>query len=344
MALAHHGVMHALLSCSAAHYMHQLKEPEKHAELEEVKQRQAYHEQQAFKSMWEEVPPENAPENRNDVICRALLFWLKNIVGGDSNGEWKVHEMGVSKLLAENPQSGEEEVWKFAMEFYQYHKMSSFITNADTPDYEAPPYLQLTEENKANFMSVCEGLEIPTLKIHSLRKKIRNRREHELQPYVPYDLMGEGWEIDAELKKLSCRHETGTPDWICWNLYHTCIWLLLQRTIMSGPHLPSNVIPIIEEALEYLRSVAPDSGIQSVLVTPVFVVGVCAFNVEHRQPVVDALNACEAYSHNGNIQHGREVLLKLWELMDAQDKAAWDYERVMKNMVFFAHPISHLTH
>jgi hypothetical protein len=336
MAQSHKGVMHAMLSCSAAHYLQRLKDdPQLESEYEEVSQRQAYHQSQAYQSITKEAYPADSTDTNKDkeLICSALLLWLQTIVAGDLNGEWKVHEKYFASLLTKDPREGEEGTWKFAREFWQYHKMSSFITNADTPDYDQPPYLQLAEGNKENFMSLCDRLELPTLKIHLLRKKIRHRRDKDMSPFMSYQLMQQSYEIDSELKELNCSHEKGTEDWICWHLYHYSVWLLLQRSIMSGPHPTPNLIDTVAEALVYLGSVPPDSPRQSVMVLPVFLIGLCAFNVEHRQPVLDAFDACEAYSHNGNIKHGRAVIQELWKLMDAKDKLAWDYERVMKDLV-----------
>lgn len=339
LALAHQGVMHALLSCSAAHYLHQLKNLKHAVKHQEVKERQEYHEDQAFQSILAETSSANGPEHRNDVICRALLFWLKTIVGGDSNGEWRYHARGVANLLREYPQSGEEDVWRFAMEFYQYHKMSSYVTTAEITDFEKLPYLQLQEENKRNFMSICEGLELPTLKIHSLRRRIRQCRVEEISSYVDYDLMLEAWYVDQDLRSLRCPrvHVKAGLDWICWNLYRNCVWLLLQRTIMSGTHLPEHVAPVIEESLDYIKSVGPQDPILSVLMMPVFMVGICAFTTEHRRPLKDAIDLCQNYSGNGNIKHCRMVLDELWRLMDVQDRLAWDYEKVMEMLVCLVH-------
>src|ERR1700710_3015590 len=110
MAQSHKGVMHALLSCSAASCLQRLKGPEHAVEHSEVSERQSYHQSKAYESIRQEEYPENGPDNNKDkeVMCSALLLWLQTIVAGDSNGEWKVHEQYFANLLTKDPGEGEE--------------------------------------------------------------------------------------------------------------------------------------------------------------------------------------------------------------------------------------------
>ncbi|KAF2671054.1 hypothetical protein BT63DRAFT_453433 [Microthyrium microscopicum] len=327
------GVMHALLACSGAHYLQRLRGPGQITEYEEVSRRQSYHFQKTLRGLQEEQYGDSLDSRKDTlVICRALMLWLKTIVEGDTNGEWRIHHSGIITMLQNEPRPGEEDTWAFAREFYEYHRMSCLITCRTLGDLPEPPYIPLTTGNRENFMSVCEGLEQPTKKIHFLRRKIRERRGSEQSPYVPYNLMMEAEAIDTELKDLQCRHPVNSPEWVCWNLYHNCVWLLLQRTIMSGPWPGSAVLSTVKEAVAYLQSVGAKSPIQSVMVTPVFVVGCCAFDREDRPAVLEAFRMAEEYSHNGNIQHGRRIVQELWDLMDQGNKRAWDYEQVMEDL------------
>lgn len=337
MAQAHLGVMHALLACSGSHYLQRMKGV---AALQEYEDRQSYHKQAAYNSIATEHYADDSPEPQKDasVMCSALLLYLRTIVDGDTSGEWRFHEKYFSDVLQgrEEPRAGESiAAWNFCKEFYHYHRMSSFITCADRPDDEEPLQVSLSvanRDNGDNFMSVCEGLELPTRKIHFLRRKIRERRMNGLSPDVTYAFMEEGKLIDTEIKQLECRHEIGSDQWICWNLYHSCMWLILQRTIMSGPDPPPHFLAGVTDSLKYLETIEDNSPLQSVLVTPVFILGCCAYEHDIRPSILNAFTVLENYSHNGNIRHARDIVQTLWELMDNGDKKAWDYESVMRDM------------
>ena len=150
--------------------------------------------------------------------------------------------------------------------------------------------------------------------------------------------MEEGKSIDSEIKQLICRHPIGSDQWICWNLYHSCTWLILQRTIMSGPDPPPHFLAGVRDSLKYLETIEDNSPVQSVLVTPVFVLGCCAYEQEIRPIIQNAFTVLENYSHNGNIRHARDIVQTLWGLMDNGDKSAWDYESVMRDMVCLMRP------
>jgi len=219
------------------------------------------------------------------------------------------------------------------MEFFIYHDMSNSMTSEHqsvflSQNFELPPFIHM---NHRAFVGVCDGLFGFISNVRRLRDHIRARRSNGEKPDVDFPTILEGRTIDADLKQIDTAHEHGTAEWICWQLYRTCVWLYLHRTVnasLPNPQLRAGV----EEALIYLQAVPPDDAAQSLLLTPIFMVGCSTFSENHRDAVLDALDTLENYSHLGNIKPAREVIKEIWRLMDAGDEMSWDWESVMKAM------------
>jgi len=181
------------------------------------------------------------------------------------------------------------------------------------------------------FLGVCDGLFGSISKIRRLRDRIRRRRATGEMPQVDFHTILDAKAIDGELNKRECNYVPDTPLWICWQLYRTCSWLYLHRTI--NPSMPNEQLQLgVDEAVGYLRSIPPDSGVQSVLLTPTFIVGCSAFHQNQRAAVLEAFTVLQKYSALGNIKPAREVVEKIWEFMDAEDDSTWDWESIMKGM------------
>jgi hypothetical protein len=109
----------------------------------------------------------------------------------------------------------------------------------------------------------------------------------------------------------------------------------LHRTInpsMANDQLKAGV----DEAILYLQNIPADDPVQSVLLTPIFIVGCSTFDHQQRPAIIEAIEALENYSHLGNIKPTRQVIEEVWKLMDEGDSTSWDWEAVMKRMVSMA--------
>jgi len=70
----------------------------------------------------------------------------------------------------------------------------------------------------------------------------------------------------------------------------------------------------------------------SIMLMPIFLLGVCAFSQEHRPDIEKAFDNLQAYSALGNIKHAKKVVQKVWEMMDDGDGESWYFEKVQHDM------------
>jgi len=160
---------------------------------------------------------------------------------------------------------------------------------------------------------------------------VRQRRDKEIKPYVDYTMLLDGRTINLDLQQATCTHEPGTDDWLAWNLYRSVFWLYLHRTLnISAPSAELDIG--VSEALTYLQDIPPTSSVQSVLLTPIFMIACAAFNEEHRPAIEEAFDTLEKFSQLGNIQPARQVVSRVWHFMDAGNDRSWDWEGIMEEM------------
>jgi len=221
----------------------------------------------------------------------------------------------------------------FLLEFLLYHDMSSAITSkresilADA-DRSLPIFIT---EGASSLFGVTQGLINSTAKTRQLRDRVRKRRNQEQVPYVDFATIMDGRGIDTDLKTAVCPYENESDEWVTWNLYRTTFWLYLHRTLnnsVASPELDNAV----NEAIRLLQAIPADSSVQSVLLTPTFIIACAAFNPEQRPAISVAFETLEEYSNLGNIKHAREVVENVWVRMDAGNDTSWDWEGIMEEM------------
>lgn len=88
----------------------------------------------------------------------------------------------------------------------------------------------------------------------------------------------------------------------------------------------------MDEGLMYLRELPEDSSTMSIVLMPLFILGVSAFGPKQRPDIQKTFADLQAYSNLGNIKYAKMTVEKVWELMDAGDEKSWDWEAVMGNM------------
>ena len=65
------------------------------------------------------------------------------------------------------------------------------------------------------------------------------------------------------------------------------------------------------------------------MLLPLFLLGVAAFEKEQRSEINRAFSGLRACTGLGNIGFAKEVVDKIWELMDAGDDESWDWEKII---------------
>jgi hypothetical protein len=154
-----------------------------------------------------------------------------------------------------------------------------------------------------------------------------------MRPVVDYQILTEAQSIDQQIRSWPCNHPINTPRHIAAMLYRQCTWLYLFRTIhQSRPH--PQVVEAVNEGLALLAELPDDCSEQSVMLMPLFMLGISAYLEDQRIPLKKAFETLHNYSSLNNIKHTERVVEKVWELMDTGDEAStWDWEQIMKDMV-----------
>jgi hypothetical protein len=333
MATVHRPLMHSLLSLSGSHLIQYSNEASPN-----MRERMEYHLNMALTSLQTEMVSLQDPdaEVQNPTVAQVVVLCLKSICEGNTNGEYRMHLSAVSKIVSNQKTDLNEDFTSFLYEFFVYHDMSHSITSnypsmliADV--FDLPSFVHLNRKSGA-FIGVCDGLFGCISKIRKLRDRIRQRRAKGERPDVDFQTILDGRAIDEELNASKTDFEPNTPHWVCWQLYKTCAWLYLHRTInssMANDQLRAGV----DEAVLYLQNIQADDPVQSVLLTPIFIVGCSTFDAQQRPAILEAIDTLENYSHLGNIKPARQVIQEVWKLMDNGDASSWDWEAVMTKMV-----------
>lgn len=343
MAIGHKGLMHSVLCLSGSHLANR-------APSDEVSQRQMFHLDRALdclrndRQMQLRFSGDESAIVDDPVVAQTLVLLLQNICAGEVDGGHR-HHLEAAKALITTQQSKREEFQSFIIEFFVYHDVSSSVTSR-RPSILMMDNLQIpllvANYEAGIFLGVMDGLFICWSRIRRLRDRIRERRESDLRPVVDYEILTKAQSIDQQIRSWPCNHPDNTPRHTAAMLYRQCTWLYLFRTIhQSRPH--PQVIEAVNEGLALLRELPPDCSEQSVMLMPLFMLGISAYLEEQRPELKQAFQILHNYSSLKNIKHTEEVVDRIWELMDAGDEArTWDWEEIMKDMVRQCHPIDHL--
>lgn len=339
MATTHRGLMHSILCLSGAHLV--AKEPN-----ERFEQRQRHHFACAISNLRTDLAPKEPVEGGDPAViddptvAQVLVLCLRSICAGETNGEYRPHLDAAKNLIKTQP-SRNPEFRSFLIEFFVYHDVSNSITSMDRPsilmsdDFPPPEFMH---PEASNFLGCADGLFLALSRARKLRDIVRSRRTAGMKPAVDYQILIDANAIDQTLRSWVCQQPPDTPRYLGAFLYRTAAWVYLQRTIMPSkpnPRLQAGV----EEGLKYLRELPADSSMMSILLMPLFILGVSAFAAEQRTAIQKSFADLQAYSNLGNIPYARRTVEKVWELMDLGDDNSWDWEGVMKTMVFETLPL-----
>ncbi len=330
MAYRHRGLMHSLLCLSGSHLVF-------HDANQRFQDRQSHHFQCALKhlrtdeKMVARIGGDPTALIEDPTVAQTLVLCLRSICAGEIKGEYRYH-MDAAKHLISSQKSPNQEFQNFLVEFFIYHDVSNSVTSLDRrsvlmmEDFELPQFMIQPEAGA--LLGVVDGLFGFISKVRGLRDRIRLRRSEGLRPLVDYQTLSDAQAIDAGLRSWVCAQQRGTPRYIASMLYRQCTWLYLHRTIL--PSEPNESLrTAVNDGLEYLRHLPPDSSTQSILLMPLFLLGCSAFEPEQRPEIRQAFDGLQAYSNLGNIKYARAVVEQVWEMMDAGDTDSWDWETII---------------
>ncbi|KAE9993147.1 hypothetical protein EG327_006326 [Venturia inaequalis] len=332
MAVTHKGLMHSILCLSGSHLI--AKEPN-----EDFEQRQFYHFDRALNDLSSSMSPakttkgDEASVIDDPTVAQVLVLCLKSICAGEVQGEYRMH-LDAAKHLIKTQPSANPDFQSFLVEFFVYHDVSNSITSIDRPsiltstDFQLPNFVI---PDAAMFLGVADGLFLSLSNIRELRDKVRVRKVGGQKPVVDYTILAEAAEIDHSLRQWECHQAPDTPRSTSAYLYRQCTWLYLQRTIK--PSRPSEEFDEgVALGLEYLKYLPEDSSCMSIMLMPIFLLGICAFSKEHRPDIEKAFDNLQSYSSLGNIAPAKKVVQRIWEMMDSGDEESWYFEKVQHDM------------
>ncbi|KAI9791242.1 MAG: hypothetical protein M1816_004234 [Peltula sp. TS41687] len=335
MAARHKGLMHSLLCFSGSHMASINQKP--------INERQRYHYYSAVKELALDKKLDARAKGTSDepvddpTIATVLVLCLDTICSGSVEGEYRPH-LQAAKYILNTQRCGDQAFAEFLVEFFTYHDTISALTTLD----RRPPLLgqesplpnfiiQRGEEDRA-FLGVFDGLFDFLAGITKLRDIIRDRKAKGLQPVVDYQAISDAVSLDCSIRTWMNTQPPDTPRFIAAQLYRQCTWIYLWRTIYPSRSTPK-IIEAVDEGLDLLQQLPPDAPTQSILLMPVFILGCAAFEPEQRPALRKAFGTLKRYSNLKNIEPAKDVVEKVWSIMDADDDdASWDWENIIKGM------------
>ncbi|KAF8537395.1 fungal-specific transcription factor domain-containing protein [Trichophaea hybrida] len=282
---------------------------------------------------------EHAQGADSNNAATALILCLDSIAKGDTSGEYRPHLDAARHMLGVDESQDDIRLRRFLYEFFAYHDVASSITivGSSRPgsfldDYPVPAFIMQPEAGA--MLGVLDGLFRHMSKITVLRNQIRERRAKGIKPSVDYKTLGQAVAIDNEIHEWQPAQPPNTARYVAAQLYRQCTWVYLYRTIMPSEPSPK-ILNAVESGLEFMRLLPEQSGTQSILLMPLFLLGCAAFNPDQRPEISQRFRGLHEWSSLGNILPAHEVVQKIWSLMDAGDEeATWDWERLMVQMGF----------
>ena len=343
MATQHKGLMHSLMCLSGLHLIQSDPKPSFDVRQEE-------HFSSAI-MIWTAdiacamnigaVPAQDGLLIEDPTVASTIVNCLISICKGSTNGEYRLY-MDSARQLVSNRQSENPTFRNFLFEFFIYHEISNSLTALDRRPLLADEY---NDQGLPNFLNdptvqpsngvvlgVLDGLFSRYItRITELRDLRRKRKKSGREPVVDYQMIEEALTIDASIRAWDPGQEPDTPRWIAAQFYRQCTWIYLWRTIHTSQP-SSKITAVVDDGLEYLRAMAPGDSTQAVVLLPLFILGCAAFQQRQRPHIEAAFETLQEYSNFGNIKPARDVVRRVWEMMDAGDEKSWDWEVVMKDM------------
>lgn len=325
LAMRHRAMMHALLALSSSHLANTSS-----GHRPDYEHAQGHHLSEALSTLRIGLREEGAD---NNYAATALILCLDSIAKGDTSGSYRPHLEAARHMLAREKSQEDVNLHRFLYEFFAYHDVASSITIMNTTrpgacldDFPVPAFMQ---PEAGAMLGVLDGLFGHMSKITVLRRHIRERRATGATPVVDYKTLGRAVAIDQEIRQWEPAQPPGTVRYVAAQLYRQCTWVYLYRTTM--PSAPAEkILNAVESGLDFMRLLPEQSGTQSNLLLPLFLLGCAAFDPKQRPEISHRFEGLHEWSGLGNILPAHEVVKKIWELMDAKDEeASWDWESLM---------------
>lgn len=328
MALRHEGLMHSVLCLSASHLTSLSPSQNYH-------DRMTHHRGKALHLLNRDLESHRAGQGGNihyeDFnVAQILLHLLHSLCDGNTSGEYRMH-MNAAKQIAMTQKSKNSEFQLLFDEFFYYHWIASEITSLDGDEVPMMDDFNLpfkVNPDTAALIGVSDGLFGYISKISNMRRRLRSRIDENLDPVMDYEALIAAHAIDSGLRTWVCPQTPGTHRYTISMLYRQAAWVYLYRTTKeSRPH--PFIKSAVDDGIRYIKELPKEGWVQSNVLLPLFLIGCAAFEEEQRVEVNRAFSGLMATTGLGNINFAKEVVDRVWELMDAGDHESWDWERII---------------
>ena len=330
MALGHEGLMHSVLCLSASHLCSL-------APSQDYQDRMTYHRGKALHLLNRDLERHRAGEGGGIIyedynVAQILLHLLHSVCDGNTSGEYRMH-MIAAKQIALTQKSKNPEFQSLFDEFFYYHWIASQVTSLDGTEVPMMDNFNLpfqVNPETAALIGVSDGLFGFISKISNLRRRIRSRLDNGIDPTMDYEGLLAAHAIDTGLRGWVCPQTPGTPRYTISMLYRQASWVYLYRTTKeSKPH--PFIKGAVDDGIRYINELPAEGWIQSNVLLPLFLIGCAAFEEEQRVEINRAFSGLMAVTGLGNITFAKEVVDRIWQLMDAGDSESWDWEKIIIN-------------
>jgi len=334
------GLMHGILALSSSHMYHSTRD---YALLE----RHSNHLSKALAELQSEITQD---EIYDSTLALIMVFILIHITDGAVDGMYRWH---LSKFRGffwggsrvDHWKNQDKEFAAFIYEFYQYHEMNSVC--AQTADSRLdvvssvasslPEFIQSRTPVSGSVISIHDGLDAITIESRALRTTLRQRQLRGCVPVVDHVCRKKGIEVEQAIRDWKPKQEKQTTRWLAAEVYRHMAWVVLHR-IMHGRLEPGplrdRADAVIDEAFKYVKLIPASDSVQCLLLVPLFRLGCLSMEIRHRRLAEEGLRVLYEYSGLGNVSRAKQVLDRVWSLMDEGNILGWDPELVMKEMKY----------
>lgn len=328
MALQHEGLMHSVLCLSASHMCSIT--PSK-----DFEDRQVFHRGKALHLLNQDLKKQKAGEGGTMVyedsnVAQILIHLLHAICDGNTSGEYRMH-MVAAKQIAFNQKLKNPEFQSLFDEFFYYHWIASEITSLDGTEVPMMENFNLPfaiNPETAGLIGVSDGLFGFISKISNLRRKLRTRIDEKVEPIMDYEALITAHAIDTGLRNWVCPQTPNTPRYTLSMLYRQATWVYLYRTTKKSKPDPF-IRSAVDDGIKYINELPAEGWIQSNVLLPLFLMGCAAFEPHQRLEIDRAFSGLMAVTGLGNITFAKEVVDRMWHLMDIDDPDSWDWEKII---------------
>ncbi|KAL2019926.1 hypothetical protein VTK56DRAFT_9018 [Thermocarpiscus australiensis] len=217
IAVKHQGLMHSILSLASKHidfdtpYGINVLKNNPTTSLEALRERSAYHHDQARLKFYDDVRLTSGDPNTDDKILvsarygQILCFLLEALAEGSHRGEHRLHLSAYLNLISTSPPE-DPAFLSFIAEFFQYHIFADELIDDDSAkgrnSHLPPKRLPLiSASHPPRLLGVADGLLDYLSQITVLRNSIRGRMAAQVDPVVDYVHISPAADIDAAIRE-----------------------------------------------------------------------------------------------------------------------------------------------